>query len=134
MTESPIPDQFGVLSRSSARSVDDTVSRLRGLIEAKGMKVFAVIDQRAEARRVELDLRGTVLVVFGSPVAGTPVMDAVPLAALDLPLKILIWDDHGQTTVSYVAPSVLADRYGLAPAMGQRLAGIDGLADELVGS
>ena len=81
-----------------------------------------------------MDLRETVLVVFGSPAAGTPVMEATPLSALDLPLKVLVWDDLGQSKVSYVAPSVLADRYDLVPALGQRLAGVDVLTDELVES
>jgi uncharacterized protein (DUF302 family) len=131
---SPTPDEFGAVSKRSSRSVGDTVSRLTALINAKGLNVFAVIDQRAEARRVGSDLRDTVLVMFGSPVAGTPVMDAVPLSALDLPLKILVWDDDGRTKVSYVAPSVLAARYGLAPELGQRLVGIEALAAELVDS
>lgn len=131
---SPTPDEFGAVSKWSTRSVGDTVSRLTELINAKGLKTFAVIDQRAEARQVGSDLRETVLVMFGSPVAGTPVMEAVPSSALDLPLKILVWDDHGRTKVSYVAPSVLAARYGLAPELSQRLAGIDALTAELVDS
>ena len=127
-------DGTGATSKTSAQSVGDTVARLTELIHAKGMKVFAVIDQRAEARQVGLDLRDTVLILFGSPAAGTPVMEHAPLSALDLPLRILIWDDQGQTTVSYVAPSVLADRYDLAPSLSQRLAGIEALTDELVRS
>lgn len=134
MVDSPRPDDFGAATRLSSRSVGDTVSQLTDLIHAKGLKLFAVIDQRAEARQVGLDLRDTVLVMFGSPVAGTPVMEAVPLSALDLPLKILVWDDQGQTKVSYVAPSALAARYGLAPDLSQRLAGINALTDELMGS
>jgi len=79
------------------------------LCRAKDLKVFAVIDQAAEARQVGLDLRETVLVVFGNPAAGTPVMAASPLSALDLPLKVLIWADpeHG-TQVSYTDPAVIA--------------------------
>jgi len=134
VVNSAAPDEFGTMSKLSLRSVGDTVSRLTELIDAKGLKLFAVIDQRAEAEAVGLALRDTVLVMFGSPAAGTPVMEATPLSALDLPLKVLVWDDQGQTAVSYVAPSVLATRYGLAPALGQRLAGIDTLTDELVGS
>ena len=98
------------------------------------MKVFVVIDQSAEARQVGLNLRDTVMVVFGNPRAGTPVMDAAPLAALDLPLKVLLWDDAGQTKVSYVAPSVIAARYALSPDLRQNLAGIDALTDLLVRS
>ena len=84
------------------------------MISAKGMKLFAVIDQSAEARQVGLTLRETTLVIFGSPAAGTPVMAASPLAALDLPLKVLVWDDDGQTKVSYYAPAALAARHHLA--------------------
>jgi uncharacterized protein (DUF302 family) len=73
-----------------------------------------------------------VLVLFGSPAAGTPVMDAAPLAALDLPLKVLVWDDGGQTKVTYTAPEALAARYGLSAELAARLAGIGPLTDALV--
>ncbi len=103
------------------------------LCRAKDLKVFAVIDQAAEARQVGLDLRATVLVVFGNPAAGTPVMAASPLSALDLPLKVLIWADpeHG-TQVSYTDPAVIAARYGLGPDLEAALAGVNGLTDALV--
>ena len=94
--------------------------------------MFAVIDHSGEAAAHGLELRDTKVVVFGSPVAGTPVMQAAPLAALDLPLKILVWDEDGQTRVSYTAPSELAARYGLSDELAARLAGIDGLTDALV--
>ena len=122
----------GVVTKSSPRTVTDTVSRLTELVAAKGMKLFAVIDQRAEASQVGLQLRETVLVLFGSPAAGTPVMAAAPLAALDLPLKVLIWDDEGQTEVTYTAPEALALRYGLTSELAARLAGIGPLTDALV--
>jgi uncharacterized protein (DUF302 family) len=119
-------------TKVSPRSVADTVSRLTGILSAKGLKVFAVIDQRAEAQRVGLDMRATTLVLFGNPVAGTPVMVAAPMAALDLPLKVLIWDDIGQTKVSYYGPAALATRYGLGPDLTANLAAIDPLTDALV--
>jgi uncharacterized protein (DUF302 family) len=75
-----------IVTKLSQRSVTDTVSMLTGMISAKGMKLFAVIDQSAEARDAGLSLRETTMVIFGSPAAGTPVMAAAPLAALDLPL------------------------------------------------
>ncbi len=120
-----------ILTKLSPRSVGDTVTRFVGAIEAKGLKVFAVIDQQAEARSVGLALRETTLVLFGSPAAGTPVMVAAPSAAVDLPLRVVVWDDHGQTKVSYTATSALAARYGLSPALAGNLAGIDGLTDAL---
>jgi uncharacterized protein (DUF302 family) len=95
------------------------------------MKVFAVLDQAAEARQVGLELRDTTLVIFGSPAAGTAAM-APPLAAVDLPLKVLVWDDAGQTRVSYNDPDWLAARHHLSDELAARLAGINPLTDALV--
>ena len=120
------------VTKESPRNVPDTVARLVELLGAKGMKVFGVIDQSAEAREAGLELRATTLVLFGNPAAGTPVMAAAPLAALDLPLKVAVWDDDGQTRVSYTAPAELAARYSLSPDLSSRLAGIDALTDALV--
>jgi uncharacterized protein (DUF302 family) len=122
-----------ITTKSSNRSVDSTVTRLVEMVEARGMKVFAVIDQAEEARQAGLHLRPTTLVVFGNPAAGTQVMDAVPLAALDLPLKVLVWADGDQTQVSYVSPTALGVRYDLSPDLAANLAGIDPLTDALVG-
>jgi uncharacterized protein (DUF302 family) len=126
--------QHTVVSKASASSVTATVSRLVALVESKGMKVFAVIDHSGEAARVGMTLRETKVVIFGAPQAGTPVMHAHPLAALDLPLKVLIWDDNGQTTVTYTAPAELAGRYGIGAELAANLAGIDALTDALVGA
>lgn len=123
-----------IVTKLSHRSVTDTVSMLTGIISAKGMKVFAVIDQSAEARQVGLSLRETTLVIFGSPAAGTPVMAAAPLAALDLPLKVLVWADEDQTKVSYYAPASLAARHHLDADLAGNLAGINALTDALVAS
>jgi len=120
-------------TKLSPRSVADTVGRLESLVEGKGMKVFAVIDHSGQAKRVGLELRDTKVVIFGSPQAGTPVMAATPLAALDLPLKVLVWSDDGQTKLTYTAPTTLAARYGLSQELAARLAGIDGLTDGVVG-
>ncbi len=119
-------------TKVSPRSVPDTVARLRSLAEANGMKVFAVIDHSGEARRAGLELRDTNVVIFGSPQAGTPVMAANPLAALDLPLKVLVWSDEGQVKLTYTAPATLANRYGLSQELAARLAGIDVLTDHVV--
>ena len=121
-----------ITTKVSPRSVTQTVSRLTDILSAKGLKVFAVIDQAAEASTVGLQLRETTLVLFGNPAAGTPVMVAAPLSALDLPLKVLIWDDAGQTKVTYYGPAALAARYGLNAELTAKLAAIDPLTDALV--
>ncbi|MFZ0130333.1 MAG: DUF302 domain-containing protein [Candidatus Dormiibacterota bacterium] len=119
-------------TKLSPLSVAETVSRLLTLVASKGMKVFAVIDHSGEAANVGVALRDTKVVVFGSPQAGTPVMQASPLAALDLPLKVLVWADGDQTRVSYTSPGALAARYDLSPELAARLAGIDALTDAVV--
>jgi len=132
MTENMTATETGVVTKLSPLTVADTTSKLTGMIAAKGMKLFGVIDQAAEARQAGLTLRETVLVIFGSPAAGTPVMAASPLSALDLPLKVLVWSDDGQTKVSYYAPAALAARHHLGPELAGNLAGINGLTDALV--
>jgi uncharacterized protein (DUF302 family) len=122
----------GVVTKSSPRSVPDTVARLSSIVQGKGLKVFAVIDHSGEAANVDMALRETKVVIFGSPRAGTPVMQTYPTAALDLPLRVLIWDDEGQTRVTYTAPEALAARYGIAAELAANLAGIDALTDALV--
>jgi uncharacterized protein (DUF302 family) len=124
-------DEAGIVTRLSPRAVAATVARLTSMLEAKGVTVFAVIDQAAQARKAGLDLRETVLVIFGNPAAGTPVMAAEPLAALDLPLKILVWDDSGQAKVSYYPAATLAARHRLGSDLEHRLA-ITPIADALV--
>jgi uncharacterized protein (DUF302 family) len=121
-----------VITKSSPWSVADTVSRLSALIASRGMKEFAVIDHSGEAAAHGLLLRDTKVVIFGSPEAGTPVMAAVPLAALDLPLKVLVWADADGTKLSYTAPAALAARYGLSEELASRLAGIDALTSAVV--
>jgi uncharacterized protein (DUF302 family) len=117
----------GIVTKLSPWSVAETVSRLSAAVAARGMKEFAVIDQSREAKGAGLELRETTLVIFGSPQAGTPVMVAAPLAALDLPLKVLVWRDGDQTKLSYTAPAVIAARYGLSDDLVRGLAGIDAL-------
>jgi uncharacterized protein (DUF302 family) len=134
MTEDSTGDQAGTVTKLSPRSVPDTVARLTDLLSGKRLKLFAVIDQSAEASAAGLTLRETVLVIFGNPAAGTPVMQAAPLSALDLPLKILVWADGAQTKVTYVAPAALGARYGLTADLTAKLAGIGPLTDALVAS
>jgi uncharacterized protein (DUF302 family) len=133
VTDDADASESGIVTKISPRSVADTVTRFTGLLSAKGVKLFAVIDQSAEARQAGLWLRGTTLVIFGNPAAGTPVMDAAPLAALDLPLKVLVWDDAGQTKVTYYAPAALAARYRLSADLEGNLAAINRLTDALIG-
>jgi len=124
----------GIVTKLSPHPVADTVSKLTGIIGAKGIRLFAVIDQSAEARRAGLSLRETTLVIFGNPAAGTPVMAAAPLAALDLPLKVLVWDDNGQTKVSYYSAEALAARYHLDASLAGNLAAVNALTDALTAS
>jgi uncharacterized protein (DUF302 family) len=121
-----------IITKPSPWSVADTVARLSAVAAAKGLKVFAVIDHSGEAEAVGLELRDTKVVIFGSPEAGTPVMRASPLAALDLPLKVLVWLDEQQAKLSYTAPRALAARYGLSEELGNRLAGIDAITDKVI--
>jgi len=134
MIEDRVAAETYVVTKLSRESVAATVAKLTSMITAKGMRLFAVIDQAAEARKAGLTLRETVLVIFGSPQAGTPVMAASPLAALDLPLKVLIWADEGQTKVSYYAPAALAASHHLTAELAANLAGINALTDALVAS
>ena len=133
MSDLPVMDSGKtVVTKTANGSVNDTVAKLSKLVEAHGLKLFAIVDHSGEARRAGLELRETKVVIFGSPAAGTPVMQAMPLVALDLPLKLLIWDDGGRTKVSYTAPDALAARYNVSDELAQRLAGIGPISDALV--
>jgi uncharacterized protein (DUF302 family) len=112
--------------------VDESVAQLSRIVAERGLKLFDVIDHSGEARAAGLELRDTKLVVFGSPVAGTPVMHAAPLAALDLPLKVLVWADGGQTKLSYTSAAALGARYGLSDELAARLAAVDAITDAVV--
>jgi uncharacterized protein (DUF302 family) len=104
----------GIISKSSNHSVDETVQKLTAMLANKGIKMFAVIDHSGEAEKAGLHMRPTKLLIFGNPKGGTPVMLAEPTTALDLPLKILVWEDAGgQTWLSYNAPEYLQRRHDL---------------------
>jgi uncharacterized protein (DUF302 family) len=120
-----------LVTKLSPMSVSDTVTRLMEIASERNLKLFMVIDHSGEAARAGLELRDTKVVIFGSPAAGTPVMQAAPQAALDLPLKVLVWDDDGQTKLTYTAPAALGARYGLSEDLARRLAGIDAITDAL---
>ena len=128
---SPTPaDQL--TTKITSLSVSDAVARLTKIIAGGGLKLFAVIDHSGEAHAAGLELRDTKVVIFGSPEAGTPVMEAAPFAALDLPLKVLIWSDDHQTKLTYTTPAALGARYGLSDELAARLAAIDRLTDAVI--
>ena len=122
----------GVITKPSPWSTADTLARLSAVIAARGMEVFAVIDHSAKAREVGLDLRDTKLVIFGSPSTATPVIEAAPLAALDLPLRVVVWEDGYHTLVSYPAPAAVALRHGLDGDLADALASIDALTSAVI--
>lgn len=99
--------------RESGRSVPETVERLTAAIERSGGQVAAVIDHAAAAERAGLELAPTTLVIFGNARIGTPAMEATPRLALDLPLRVLVWDDGGVTRIGYPSAATLARRYDL---------------------
>lgn len=113
------PDN-GIIELTCKRSVPETAARLEALLESKGIKMFARIDHAAEARAAGLTMRPTVLLVFGNPAIGTPLMQQHPSIALDLPTKTLIWEAaDGGVRLSYNSPEFLQQRHGLAePPLG----------------
>ncbi len=119
----------GIVDIPSHHTVDETVHRLQEILKAKGVTLFALVDHSGEAAKVGMAMRPTKLVIFGSPKAGTPVMQAAPSIAIDLPLKILVWeDDAGKVWVSYNAPSYLQSRHTVPGELMQNLAAVEALA------
>ena len=110
-----VPDNGkGLIDIPSNHSVDETVTKLEGILQAKGITLFALVDHSGEAAKAEMKMRPTKLLIFGNPRAGTPVMLAAPSSAIDLPLKILVWeDDQGKVWITYNTPSYLQERYNL---------------------
>jgi uncharacterized protein (DUF302 family) len=127
-----VSDATQVMTKSSPFSVAETAARFNQVLTAKNMKVFAIINHSGEAHEAGLDLPESKVIIFGNPEAGTPVMEAAPLMALELPLKVLIWEDEGRTRVSYTAPGALAERYGLCPDLARILEGIEPLTDAVI--
>ncbi|MFJ9371583.1 DUF302 domain-containing protein [Nocardia sp. NPDC101769] len=122
---------MAILTKQVPGKVAEVVEHLRSLLEARQVTVFAVIDQAAAAEHAGTGLRDTVLVMFGDPAAGTPVMAAEPLAAVDLPLKVVIWDDEGTTKVSYRDPVEQAVALGVPEQLAARLAAVHVVTDAL---
>jgi uncharacterized protein (DUF302 family) len=122
------PDN-GIFSISCKVSVDQAVQRLEEMLRAKGVMLFAVVDHSGEAAKVGLQMRPTKLLIFGNPKAGTPLMIAAPTIAIDLPLKILVWEDAaGEVWISYNAPSYLQARHKLPAELVQDIAVVEALA------
>jgi uncharacterized protein (DUF302 family) len=119
----------GIACQKSNHSVDDTVEKLKSILQAKGVTVFAVIDHSGEAQKAGLTMRPTKLVIFGNPKGGTPLMLASPSVAIDLPLKILIYEDADATVqVCYNTPAYLQQRHNVPQDLLQNISVVEALA------
>jgi uncharacterized protein (DUF302 family) len=119
----------GIADIPSNHTVDQTVQRLKGILEAKGVTLFALVDHSGEAEKAGMKMPPTKLIIFGSPKAGTPSMLASPSIAIDLPLKILIWEDgDGKAWISYNSPAYLQERHNVPPELMQNIAVVETLA------
>jgi uncharacterized protein (DUF302 family)/uncharacterized membrane protein YidH (DUF202 family) len=121
----------GIVSKQSHHSVDETVDKLKNILQAKGVTLFALVDHSGEAEKVGLKMPPTKLLIFGSPRAGTPLMLAAPSIAIDLPLKILVAEDaQGKVWVSYNSSEYLQQRHGLPADLLQNIAVVGTLAEK----
>jgi uncharacterized protein (DUF302 family) len=119
----------GVVTIASHHPVDGTVEKLERLLQTKGVKLFALIDHSGEAEKAGMHMRPTKLLIFGNPKAGTPLMIASPSSAIDLPLKILVWEgEDGKVWISYNDPSYLQARHGLPAELVVNIAVVQALA------
>jgi uncharacterized protein (DUF302 family) len=119
----------GIITIPSNHSVDETVERLKSILVAKGVALFALVDHSGEAEKAGFHMPPTKLLIFGSPKAGTPVMLAAPSIAIDLPLKILVWEGtNGKVWVSYNSPQYLKERHNLPDDLLKNIAVIETLA------
>jgi len=125
----PSPVDNGIVEIPTHHSVDETVAKLKGILDAKGVKLFAIIDHSGEAASAGLKMPATRLLLFGNPKAGTPLMQAAPASAIDLPLKILVREtSDGSTVIAYNSPSYLQQRHGFPPELLANIAVIEALA------
>ena len=119
----------GIVNLASNHSVDETVDRFKNILQLKGVTLFALVDHSGEAEKVGIEMRPTKLLIFGSPKAGTPLMQAAPSIAIDLPLKVLVWEDTGgKVWLSYNSPEYLEQRHGLPHELLQNIAVVAPLA------
>ena len=120
----------GIFRIPGNQSVDQTVEKLKGILQSKAVTLFAVVDHSGEAAKAGMTMPNTKLLIFGSPKAGTPVMLAAPSIAIDLPLKILIAEDAaGKVWISYNSSEFLATRHGVPPELMKNLAVVETLAN-----
>jgi uncharacterized protein (DUF302 family) len=121
----------GIVDQPSNHSVDETVEKLKGMLHAKGVTLFALIDHSGEAAKAGISMRSTKLLIFGNPKAGTPLMLAAPSSAIDLPLKILVWEDaQRKVWISYNSPDYILKRHGLPQELMSNISGVEGLAQQ----
>jgi uncharacterized protein (DUF302 family) len=121
--------QSGIVTVPIAHSVDETITALTALLTSNGVKLFALVDHSGEAEAAGFRMRPTKLLIFGNPKAGTPLMLAAPTIAIDLPLKLLVWEDaQGKVSITYNSPEYLQDRHGLPSELAAPLAAVEGLA------
>lgn len=126
-----VEHEEGIVTIPSNHSVDQTVDRLAGILQSKGIKLFALIDHSGEAEKAGLKMPPTRLLIFGNPKGGTPLMLAAPSVAIDLPLKILVAEDsQGKVWISYNSPEYLQARHGLPPNLVPNIAVVGTLAAE----
>jgi uncharacterized protein (DUF302 family) len=124
----------GLVIIATRHSVDEVVRKVEQILKAGGVKLFALIDHSGEAQKVGMSMRPTKLLIFGNPKAGTPLMLVAPSIALDLPLKILVWEDaDGKVLVSYSDPAYLQARHALPPELVPNIAGIETLVKAAIG-
>ena len=124
-----------VITKRSSKSVAETVDRLSRVIEERGFTVFRVIDHSGTAERVGVQMPESKLVMFGKPTVGAAVMVAAPLAALDLPLKVLVWDDgNGAVSVSYNSPMFLAERHHIEGALRAPFDAVESIVEAALGA
>jgi uncharacterized protein (DUF302 family)/uncharacterized membrane protein YidH (DUF202 family) len=129
MTPATTSPANGIINIPSNHSVDQTVDKLKSILQAKGVTLFALVDHSGEAEKAGLQMPPTKLLIFGSPKAGTPLMLAAPSIAIDLPLKILVWQDPaGKVWISYNSPAYLQQRHALPEALLQNIAVVETLA------
>ena len=123
----------GIINRPSNHSVDETVTRLKEILQAKGVTLFALVDHSGEAEKAGMKMPATKLLIFGSPKAGTPLMLASPSIAIDLPLKILVWEDANRKVwISYNSPEYLRERHNLPQDLLQNIS-VEGTLAEKAG-